>query len=369
MRSTPAAALVSLLTAMLGIGCGSNARGVRWEQAWSPIHAGHYPRLVKLGSGDLLATFDQKRDGLSTIGIVRSTDGGRTWGRYASVAAHPAHDDVANAFPLVLADGTLLVAFRHHSPQEKIYRLELSASDDGGATWRHRSTIARGSIGLWEPLLLQLPDGTLQVYYASEEDIFPDQRIEMRASRDGGRTWSRPVTVAREPGSRDGMPGVVRFGDGTLLVVFEASDTPPFLFVIRAVRSRDDGRTWSATRELVYQPQHPVRSRWSAAAPSVVRMRGGDLLVSYQTDEDLAYVQASPSADPAHPRYDYLRHARMKYLLSRDGGRTWGEPAALTSADQVPALWNGLCAPEAGIVYALAGFDGKVWCRRGLAGP
>ena len=86
--------------------------------------------------------------------------------------------------------------------------------------------------GLWEPFLLLLPDGVVQVYYASEERCKPDQRVEMRTSSDGGKTWGSPVTVAQKRGSRDGMPGVVRL-ENELLAVFEAQDEPPYRFVIR----------------------------------------------------------------------------------------------------------------------------------------
>jgi hypothetical protein len=356
-------------------GCGAQlsrpnrAALVRWHEKWTPIHAGAYPRLAKLRNGTLLATFDQRVQNESTIGLMRSTNGGKTWGEYARAISYPASDDVANAFPLELADGSLVVAFRHHSPERKIYRLEICASQDGGATWQVRSTIVTGAVGLWEPFLIELPDRTVQVYYASEAGIFPDQRIEMRSSRDGGRTWGPATTVARMAASRDGMPGVARLTDGTLFVVFEASDAPPSRFVIRSVRSTDNGKTWSERRELVYRPKNPIASRWAAGAPSVVLARPGQLLVSFQTDEDVAYDRGDSKSDPANADYDYLRHARFKYITSSDGGRTWSDAVVLTTASQVPALWGALYAADRDVIFAASSIGGKVWSRNGSAAP
>ena len=50
-------------------------------------------------------------------------------------------------------------------------------------------------------------DGSLQVYYASENSS-TDQDILMKSSTDGGATWSAESTVAGGTTTgRDGMPG------------------------------------------------------------------------------------------------------------------------------------------------------------------
>ena len=313
-----------------------------------------------------MAGFDHLFRGDRAIGFVRSTDGGKTWEGYSQATKHPKQEDLANAFPLQLSDGTVLVAFRHHTVDKAIYRLEVCASHDQGKSWKFRGTIATGSVGLWEPFLLELPDKTLQAYYASEEGIKPDQRLEMRSSADGGKIWGRPITVARKRGSRDGMPGVVRRADGTLFAVFEASDLVPYRFVIRAVRSKDGGKNWSSERQLVYKPANPVRTRWAAGAPTVVQLADGRLLVSFQTDEDVAYSRGNPKRDPSASSYDYLRFATFKCVSSYDGGRTWRERVTLAGTVKEPSLWNALYVPSSGNVLALAGFKGKIWSRVGV---
>ena len=338
---------------------------VQWESGFQPIYkSGAYPRATALADGTLLVGFDHFIEGRRAIGIVRSTDGGKTWGDYTEAAQAPASDNLANAFPLALADGTILVAYRHHTFTNNTYRLVVSASSDKGKTWQKRGVIALGSTGIWEPFLFELPDGTIQAYYASEENLKPEQQVEMRASRDGGKTWGAPVVVARMKGSRDGMPGVVRLRDGSLYVVFEASDMPPYGFVVRAVRSKDDGKTWSSERELIYKPSNPVMAGWASGAPSVVR-DGDRLFVSFQADDSVEFQKGNKNGDPAAPGYDYLRNSSFKYVSSSDNGRTWSPPVAMAGEPGKPSLWNALYTPAPGIIIALASFHGAVWSKIG----
>lgn len=324
---------------------------------------GFYPRAVELADGTLLVAFDYTAAGRRALGCVRSRDGGRTWSGYTRIVDATGRVDLSNAFPLQLPDGTILVACRHHWPEEHSFNLEVYASEDQGQTWRLRSVAVHGNVGLWEPFLFQPAPQTLQVYYASEEGIFPDQRIEMRTSRDGGRTWGAPTTVARKPGSRDGMPAVVRMPSGDLLAAFEASDTPPFGFVIRTVRSRDDGANWSTERALVYQPENPARERWSAGAPYLVCLPDGRLLVSFQTDEDVEYLEGDTRRDPRQRRYTYTHHTALKFVRSDDHGRTWSRPLKLAGGPERPTNWSGLIALRDGRTFALAGIGGQLWWK------
>jgi hypothetical protein len=328
-----------------------------------PIYGGpaYYPRAVELADGALLVSFDHPIPGGMAIACIRSTDGGRTWGDYRRIAQDQGRVDVANAFPIQLADGTVLVAYRHHTLDQRIYRLHIAASGDAGRHWRFHSAIATGSVGLWEPFLFQAA-GSLQVYYASEEGIYPDQRIEMKASPDGGRTWGPPSTIARKPGSRDGMPAVVRAADGSLLACFEASDLPPFRFIIRTVGSKDDGLTWTAQRQLVYQPANPARQRWAAGAPYMVRRQDGRLLISFQTDEDVPYQHGDDRADPAAAGYRYEKHTTLKLISGGDGGEP-ARPLAIAGAPDSPATWGSLYILRDGRILALTTWRGGIWCR------
>ena len=339
---------------------------ITWEREFRPIYLSRtsYPRVARLSDGILLATFANSTPERRAIGCVFSRDGGKMWGNYRQVLEQNKPVDLDNAFPLQLPDGTILVAYRHHTPDHN-YRIDVHASIDGGEHWAFRGTIATGYDGLWEPFLLLLPKGVVQAYYASEEDCKPDQRIEMRNSSDGGKTWGSPVTVAQKRGSRDGMPGVVRLDKEELLVVFEAQDDPPYRFVIRGVHSGDNGRTWATTRELIYRPRNPVRICWAAGAPSIIRLPDKGLMVSFQSDEQVSYLRGDRRRDPTLPGYDYVRHTHFAYVASYDNGRTWSGPEHLLGSSEQPACWNELYGLNDGTILALSNYHGRIWVRTG----
>jgi hypothetical protein len=341
-------------------------RPIVWEAEFRPIYPGgaSYPRVTQLSDGTLLATFAHSTPGNRAIGCVSSKDGGRAWGNYRGILEQSKPVDLDNAFPLQLSDGIILVAYRRHTPDHHC-RIGVHASMDGGEHWAFRGTIAEGHAGLWEPFLLLLPKGVVQAYYASEEDCKPDQRIEMRSSSDGGKTWGSPVTVAQKKGSRDGMPGVVQLDGEELLTVFEAQDDPPYRFVIRGVRSGDNGRTWATARELIYRPQNPLPNRWAAGAPSIIRLPDKRLMVSYQSDEQVSFMQGDRASDPTRPDYDYLRHSRFGYVGSSDNGKTWTGPSHLLGSTEQPACWNALYGLKDGTILALSNYNGRLWSKTG----
>ena len=343
---------------------------ITWAEDFHLIYPGRasYPRVAQLADGTLLATFAHSTPESREIGCVSSGDGGTTWGSYHRILDQNRPVDLDNAFPLQLPDGSILAAYRRHTPGT--YRIEVHASVDGGIHWAYRGTLATGHDGLWEPFLLLLPSGVVQAYYASEEGCKPDQRIEMRSSSDGGKTWGSsgsPVTVAQKKGSRDGMPGVVRLDKEELLAVFEAQDEPPYRFVIRGVRSSDNGRTWATTRELIYRPSNPIANRWAAGAPSIICLPDKRLLVSFQSDEQVSYLQGDRDRrrDPAVPGYDYVRHSHFAYVASSDNGRTWIGPSHLLGSPEQPACWNALYGMKDGTILALSNYQGRIWAKAG----
>jgi hypothetical protein len=361
-RLNPAALAIEAQTA-------PPAATIVWDGGFRPIIAekAAYPRAAALADGRLLVTFARTTPTAREIACVVSRDGGKTWTDYRRICAQPRGVDLDNAFPLQLADGTIVVAYRRHEREHRRFRLEISASRDT-ERWTALATIAAASQGVWEPFLLALPNGELQAYYASEEGCCPSQRIEMRTSPDNGKSWSAPRTVAQKRGSRDGMPGVVRIAGQELLAVFEAQDLAPFRFVIRAVRSPDLGRTWSGVRELVYCPQTPDAARWAAGAPSIVGLRDGRLMVSFQSDEEIDRHSSADRRNPSQPNYDYLSHTHLAFVTSADRGKSWSDPVRLLGGPNDPANWNALYAGSDGLVLALSNHRGRLWVRTGVAG-
>ena len=83
------------------------------------------------------------------------------------------------------------------------------------------------TIGCWEPFVLELPDGTVQIYFADETPYYRLgsrwHNISVIESKDGGDTWEKVRVVAQNGACRDGMP-VVTIHEDRLLLAVESTD-------------------------------------------------------------------------------------------------------------------------------------------------
>ncbi len=92
---------------------------VTWENAFRPIYfeTAHYPRATTLADGRLLVAFAHPTPAGKAVACLFSSDGGKTWTNYRRISEHSRPIDLDNAFPLQLADGTVLGAYRRHDRQ------------------------------------------------------------------------------------------------------------------------------------------------------------------------------------------------------------------------------------------------------------
>ncbi|KAH9945947.1 glycoside hydrolase family 93 protein [Epithele typhae] len=299
-----------------------------------PAGDGAYPRLAALASGALLGTVTQVSGGNKILQVTRSTDGGRSFAALGSIATAPGDLDNANLLELS-PGGAVLAAFRNHdlnaAGAPTYYRITACVSHDGGATWSFLSQVAERAAGadnngLWEPFLrLSKKDGSLQVYYASENSG-ADQDILMQTSFDGGKTWGAPVTVAGATTTgRDGMPGCANFNDGAdkLMCVFETTEGRGGLFSVKSVVSTDEGATWGQ-RSVVYNPGGSL----NAGAPQIAATEDDKLVVSFMTDEDNTAAHSWPDG------------ASFKVVTGAPVATgAWGERTVVTG---IPSFWPGL---------------------------
>ncbi|MET9757876.1 sialidase family protein [Streptomyces sp. NPDC006372] len=160
-----------------------------------------------------------------------------------------------------------------------------------------------------------------------------DIDVVLRRSTDGGCTWGPLVVVAAGNGDTRGNPAPVvdpRTGAVVLLTSYNSGKvteaqimrgevTPEQGRRVFVQRSRDDGRRFTAPREITRQVKLPSW-RWYATGP------GHAIALTHGPYTGRLVVPANHSAAPPdgspdtgqEPRY-YGAHA----LLSDDGGRTW----------------------------------------------
>ena len=194
---------------------------------------GFYPRMRRINDNSLLTFYE---NGKGDVVFKRSIDEGATWSEsnvaYKSFVYENQDQsskvNIANPEIIQLENNDLLLACNLRPAKDGIYpfSIAIKRSTDNGHTWEPEQIIykAHNSFrdGCWEPSFLELPDGTLQIYFANE---FPytesdEQEISMISSSDNGHTWTQDAkTVSFRKGYRDGMPVAVLDGEEIAIVI------------------------------------------------------------------------------------------------------------------------------------------------------
>lgn len=125
-------------------------------------------------------------------------------------------------------------------------------SADKGATWRKRGTAFFPGNDWQESQLLELRDGTLRVFARVHADGFG--KLMMADSKDEGRTWSVPFTVASMDHTNSRFQ-LLRLKSGRVLFVKHGSPAAggkdgQGRTHLTAYLSEDDGATWQGGLEL-----------------------------------------------------------------------------------------------------------------------
>ena len=250
-----------------------------WETPQEVVgKGGGYPRVHRLNDGRLMMTYSRSFNGYALF----SEDEGKTWPESSrknpmskltesnekgsallSVAVpdfaqlsenHPHHPDriiFAGNYRPRSSDGKTTGKTTVHP-----YTIAVSVSDDKGNTWSETKHIYKSgiwnedvTIGCWEPFVLELPDGTVQIYFADETPYYRQgsrwHNISVIESKDGGDTWEKVRVVSQNGACRDGMPVVAIHEDRLLLAVESTDYTGERLHPIVIQNTIDDN--WKVT--------------------------------------------------------------------------------------------------------------------------
>lgn len=329
-------------------------RTVLRRQGADGVHTYRIPGLACTPKGTLIAVFDVRRQsagdlpGDIDIGMMRSTDQGRTWSRLQIILDFDSKQkDVRGngvGDPAVLVDrktGHILVA------------------------------------GLWSK-------GN-HAWHGSGPGLSPDEtgQLVLTRSTDDGRTWSKPINITGKIAGRDPRwrlcfqgPGCgIPLRDGTLVFAAQFRDargTPHSCFIY----STDGGATWT-----ISPPAIPDRPPTSEA--QIAELDDGALLLSMRDESrrgQRAWARFTWKDDLAHGTWSQpwftvpdptcmaslLRHpkgfllfanpnsARQRKALtlrtSTDGGRTWSAGRLL---DPRPCAYSCLTVLSDGSIGVL----------------
>lgn len=202
--------IITLLAVAL-VACGGEERPIGVECDASTLRfvtAGVYARVKPIGDDRLALVYSAG----PAVCMRTSDDRGDTWSAPQRIASDERYN-YTNSELTALQSGRLIYTWnaRPRTAGEHPYKIMSALSDDGGRTWSISDVYEAGcrpSEGCWEPVVLQLPHGELQLYFANEAPYTHsrEQEISMMRSHDEGASWSGPEQVAFRSGARDGMP-------------------------------------------------------------------------------------------------------------------------------------------------------------------
>ena len=135
-----------------------------------------------------------------------SADDGKTWGDPVFINEKPVRNETAT---LHLGGGVWLAAARGNG-------LGLYRSEDDGKTWKLQENITGPSQHPGH--LLRLKDGQILLTYGNRAD----HRIDVRFSKDEGKTWSDPLALA-DFQTDGGYPSSVERKDGKIVTAYYSS--------------------------------------------------------------------------------------------------------------------------------------------------
>jgi len=331
-----------------------------WDSR-SPIvvfNGGGYARIIELQDGRLMACCEW-----SGIRISFSSNKGQTWKEPTTIVTNT--NNVPNCVPdmIQLRDGTIIVAYnpRPSTPytDDRRFSIRLKRSTDNGRTWSKEIVVYDGGstfeTGCWEPCLLELPSGELQLYFADESpyDKNADQQISICRSFDKGLTWSAPACVSYRAGYRDGMPVPVLLSDSTTI----------------AVAIEDNG--WGYNDFVPTIVRTTLSRNWNSFVPasSTYRTKAIDYKYCPVATGGAPYLRVLPNGETVLSHQSPYNHSGKPDMYVYVGNSSARNFKAMSSPFPVPqdqqALWNSLAVIDTGVVVAVSGYSGGIKMVKG----
>jgi hypothetical protein len=252
-----------------------------------------YGRVQRIAGDTLLLTyhFGDLNNYWDNIAIRRSVDGGNTWSEAETIMADtdPNYYGFANPEILVLKNGWVMLAFtgRGNPDDNEHSNIQIRLSKDRGWTFDSPKIVTKGRS--WEPAMIQLPDGEIELFYSSEArwwngpgSTASQQEILMVRSTDNGASWQSPKQVAYTSGMRDGMavPLVLKDNKGIIFPIESVNNSKSPWMVwssvdakwnYQSVATSQNGRRWLATSENIW-----------GGAPFLIQLPSGETILSCQ---------------------------------------------------------------------------------------
>ena len=276
------------------------------------------PRNIVAAWKQDVGTANQTRSDL----VASSLDGGRTWTRSTipglTVCTGGTADSGSDPWVAAGGDGTVYFSglAADISTDPPTTAVVASRSRNGGRTWRRPATVAAPLQGNETDSVTANPTRAGHAYVAWANFIVPSlpraNTVEFSRTTDRGATWSPPVLVDQPgPFQIDQSPRILVLPDGTLLAVFARADLQTGLGTLHAARSLDEGRSWLPA---VQAGAKPIPQDLVDPETGIPLPQPGFPSAAVAPDGTV-YIAFEDSTSATSGAIGVLR--------SRDGGRTW----------------------------------------------
>ena len=278
-----------------------------------------YPRLKKLSNGRYILFFQDGRWG-PNVYYTRSDDGINWDTPTLLFTSHLTYGDAyirqyATCDAIELANGDIVVAAIFHpvkktdtSPSPSRWLMTekgivTRVSKDKGDSWTEQQIVYHGRC--WEPSFLQLPDGTVQMYFthsAPKDAIYGtalgsnvSSGVAMLTSNDNGMTWSPLVLTYPYVAKRIAQQKIYEYNGIDILtdqmpVAILLHDQKTILMSTESLRPDQSGHSVSIIRshdyfartleENEYGPDDRDNFITSGAGPYIAQFPSGETVLS-----------------------------------------------------------------------------------------
>ena len=257
-----------------------------------------YPRMCRVDENKILLTYHGgSTDHWQNSYLRKSYDNGKTWTDPVTIysitnAFHGCnYYRICNPEMTRLQNGWIILTVVANGNPEGNQNSKVLAclSKDGGETWGDPIIVGRGRT--WEPQVVQMPNGELELLVSSEATWWDTQRDNMfqeilsSRSTDNGETWTTYKRASYKHGARDGMPvAVVMQGNKGVMFIEESvnGNIAPSL-VHRPLDGEWDTEPWDEVNDA--NRWHTSLNKF-AGAPYMIQLPTGEFLIMANTNQN-----------------------------------------------------------------------------------